>query len=667
MTTLFESSAYTSLPKYPRCPPPQTSSRFPLVSPTPPDQSLTTAPHPSLAWMAAYASSSGHTERSCVLVSSQKPSSGQSAPPPSVLAPDPELSRDTAASTSATASGARASPGDIDPLSRTVPPSPLPPSPGPPVPSVSPPSCPGPDTGPSFVSEAQSIAPKNAADSHSPRSGVRIVAVVALMGFERPRFASTLQGHVTAARASAGSRWEIDPDGVGCGLVCSRERTRKRTTEHEAAGTDGNPVRWIPVNTALGRYEICGKLAEGGMATVYLGRLRGAHGFARTVALKILKPECAHDANFVDMFIDEANLVAKLAHPNIVQIYELGNEDGQLFIAMEMLFGQSLADVWAECQSRQIRLRGDMVAWIGARVAEGLHHAHDLSDADGASQNVVHRDVNPANIFITYDGHVKLIDFGLVKARRKVSQTAIGVVKGKLAYLSPEQVAGRPVDRRSDVFSLGATLWELSTDQRLFKRDDDVETVNAVREALIPDATLAVADYPSLLWLVLRRALARIRTIATPRHRTLPATSMVWRAPRDPSSRRQRLRTSWSSCSVGTARARWLGCARLRSRPDCCLPPRRPFRRRSSSWPSPRGTILRVGSGEPGRGVSVRRISSRPRRSRRSPASGRTGSTREAHGETLVRRWRCGRRAVDGRGCSLDRAFAIGRTIQSKP
>ena len=150
-----------------------------------------------------------------------------------------------------------------------------------------------------------------------------------------------------------------------------------------------------------------------------------------------------------------------------------------------------------------------MVAWIGARVAEGLHHAHDLSDADGASQNVVHRDVNPGNIFITYDGHVKLIDFGLVKARRKVSQTAIGVVKGKLAYLSPEQVAGRPVDWRSDVFSLGATLWELSTDQRLFKRDDDVETVNAVREALIPDATLAVADYPSLLWLVLRRALAR--------------------------------------------------------------------------------------------------------------------------------------------------------------
>jgi serine/threonine-protein kinase len=261
--------------------------------------------------------------------------------------------------------------------------------------------------------------------------------------------------------------------------------------------------------TSISRYEIFGKLAEGGMATIYLGHLRGPKGFTRTVALKMLRPEYAQDPNFIAMFIDEANLVAKLAHPNIVHIYELGEGDGQLFIAMEMLFGESLAAIWAECQRRNARLRGDLVAWIGARVAEGLHHAHELCDSEGSPQHLIHRDVNPANVFVTYDGHVKLIDFGLVKAVRKVSRTQTGVVKGKLAYLSPEQIAGVPIDRRSDIFSLAATLYELSTDQRLFKRDADEDTIEAVRAALVPDPTSSVPDYPSLLWLVLRRALAR--------------------------------------------------------------------------------------------------------------------------------------------------------------
>src|SRR3954470_6473891 len=156
--------------------------------------------------------------------------------------------------------------------------------------------------------------------------------------------------------------------------------------------------------TSLGRYELCGKLGEGGMATVYLGRLRGPRGFARTVAIKMLKPEWAHSREHIHMFTDEANLVSKLAHPNIVQLYELAEHEGQLFIAMEMLYGQPLSDVWAECQRRGGRLRGDMVAWIGARVAEGLQHAHELCDAEGKPQNLVHRDVNPSNIFITYDG-----------------------------------------------------------------------------------------------------------------------------------------------------------------------------------------------------------------------------------------------------------------------
>src|SRR5262245_14922334 len=141
--------------------------------------------------------------------------------------------------------------------------------------------------------------------------------------------------------------------------------------------------------TTFGRYQIIGKLAEGGMATVYLSHLRGPKGFTRTVALKMLRPEYANDPNFNDMFIDEANLVSKLAHPNIVQIYELGEENGQLFIVMEMLFGETLAMAWDACRMRGARLRSDLVAWIGARVAEGLHHAHELCDADGTRQNLV--------------------------------------------------------------------------------------------------------------------------------------------------------------------------------------------------------------------------------------------------------------------------------------
>ena len=259
----------------------------------------------------------------------------------------------------------------------------------------------------------------------------------------------------------------------------------------------------------LGRYEILGQLAEGGMANVYLGRLQGPEGFERIVALKMLKGPSASDPTYLDMLVDEARIHARLSHPGIVQVFELGKHEDTLFLAMELLYGQSLADVWEACHARGVRLRGDVVAWIGARVGEALHYAHEARALDGSEQNLVHRDVNPANVVITYDGHVKLIDFGLVKGKGRRSETEFGVVKGKLAYLSPEQVQGSPIDRRSDVFQLGATLWEISTDRRLFKRETDVETVAAIRDAIVPDPTTIFPEYPSLLWLVLRRALER--------------------------------------------------------------------------------------------------------------------------------------------------------------
>ena len=264
------------------------------------------------------------------------------------------------------------------------------------------------------------------------------------------------------------------------------------------------------MRSAYGRYELGERIAEGGMAVVHKATLRGEAGFEKTVALKVMQPHFAGDATYEKMFLDEARIVAQLDHPNLIEVYDLGKDGGDLYMAMELVSGRSLAEIWDACRARGVRLRGDVVAWIGARVAEGLHHAHDLTDrASGTPQNLVHRDVNPSNVLITFDGHVKVIDFGLVHATDRLSKTSTGIVKGKIAYLSPEQTVGRTVDRRSDIFSLGVTLWELSADRRLFKQEVDSETVLLIRDAVVDDPTSFVPDFPSLLWLVLKRALAK--------------------------------------------------------------------------------------------------------------------------------------------------------------
>ena len=182
------------------------------------------------------------------------------------------------------------------------------------------------------------------------------------------------------------------------------------------------------------------------MATVYLGFARDPTmpGGGLLVALKVIKELYALNTEFVTMFSDEAKTVSRFNHPNIVRVFELGAEGNRLFMAMEFLNGQSLWHVWNACRERGVRLRYDVAAWIGARAAEGLHHAHELHDERGEFLNIVHRDVNASNIFITYDGQVKIIDFGLAKAANRVSRTRAGMVKGKLAYMSPEQVVVSP-------------------------------------------------------------------------------------------------------------------------------------------------------------------------------------------------------------------------------
>jgi eukaryotic-like serine/threonine-protein kinase len=256
-----------------------------------------------------------------------------------------------------------------------------------------------------------------------------------------------------------------------------------------------------------GEYEVLAPISEGGMASVWLGRARTAP--QRLVALKFVRPEFERNKDFVVMFLDEARIASRLHHPNIVSIVDVGYDGKRHFIAMEVLRGHTLLALSHAAHARGRRLPYEMVAWIGARVADALHYAHELVDDRGASDHIVHRDVNPANIFITLEGEPKLIDFGLAKARDRIASTAIGVVKGKLAYLAPEQVRGHPVDRRSDVFALGITLWETSLDRRLFLDDTDLETIRRVRETHVPDPMSIDPQYPRALASALAHALAR--------------------------------------------------------------------------------------------------------------------------------------------------------------
>jgi len=178
---------------------------------------------------------------------------------------------------------------------------------------------------------------------------------------------------------------------------------------------------------------------------------------------------------------------------------------------MELLLGRTLADAWDAAEEAKLPFRFDLAAWICAEVARGLHYAHELADEDGRPLELIHRDVNPSNIFLGYDGTIKLFDFGLAMAHGRKVQTKGGIVKGKVAYLSPEQVDQITLDRRSDIFSLGATLWEMTTLTRLFKRDRDLDTILAIRDGLVPDARKQVEGYPEPLYAIVSRALATKR------------------------------------------------------------------------------------------------------------------------------------------------------------
>jgi serine/threonine protein kinase len=219
-----------------------------------------------------------------------------------------------------------------------------------------------------------------------------------------------------------------------------------------------------PKLSPLGKYSLIASLGQGGMAKVYLALMAGPGGFNKLLVVKALREDVLQGSDdFVQMFLDEARLAARLNHPNIVQTYEVGESDGRYFIAMEYLEGQALRTVQRRLGTG---IPVDEELRIIAGTARGLDYAHDLKGFSGESLNVVHRDVSPQNVFLTYDGQVKLLDFGIAKTQGAEHLTKVGVIKGKIDYIAPEQVRGERIDRRADVFPLGVMMWEAVTGTR---------------------------------------------------------------------------------------------------------------------------------------------------------------------------------------------------------
>ena len=213
--------------------------------------------------------------------------------------------------------------------------------------------------------------------------------------------------------------------------------------------------------TGFGKYLLLDRLAVGGMAEVYRGKLIGEQGFEKLVVIKRMLPQDAAKDEMVSAFIDEARLAALLQHENIIHVYDFGEMDGGYFIAMEYLFGKELRAVLEKSIAAQRRIPLADCLYVAARICDGLHYAHELKDLHQRLLHIIHRDVSPQNIFITYDGKIKIIDFGIAKTSLQSVRTQTGLVKGKLAYMSPEQAMGSKLDRRSDIFATGAVLYEL--------------------------------------------------------------------------------------------------------------------------------------------------------------------------------------------------------------
>ncbi|HVT61062.1 MAG TPA: TonB family protein [Thermoanaerobaculia bacterium] len=356
------------------------------------------------------------------------------------------------------------------------------------------------DTGRIAVPVVPPAPPPPAAAAAAPPSAVSSQSPLAATG-ARPSGATAPPAAQAAPLASAAGAASA---GTGSGA-------RHRPIE-DAAATQRVPV--MPKEAGdqpgerFGQYTLLEKIAVGGMAEVWKARMRGVEGFQKTVAIKKILPYMTDNSEFVTMFIDEAKLAAQLSHPNIIHIYDLGKIGRDFFIAMEYVEGKDLRSLLNAARQHGVPLPLGLALLIAMRLASALDYAHRKRDFEGKEMGLVHRDVSPQNVLLSYDGDVKLCDFGIAKAVSKVNQTQAGALKGKLQYMSPEQAYGNPVDARTDIYSLGLVLFEMLTGERFFAGDTEISVLESVRQGKVRSPRQVDASVPPEVEEIVMRALA---------------------------------------------------------------------------------------------------------------------------------------------------------------
>jgi serine/threonine-protein kinase len=288
--------------------------------------------------------------------------------------------------------------------------------------------------------------------------------------------------------------------------------------------TDGNPGEGTGVKPSLliRGYEVSRRIAIGGMAEVFLATQVGPSGFRRQVVLKRIHPHLADEPQFLSMFLNEARIAADLSHPNIVHIYDLFQDGPTSYvIAMEYVHGETVFGLFRETRQKNVRISYGHIVRMIMSVCEALHYAWEEPSPDGRPRRIIHRDVSPSNILVGVDGQVKLADFGIAKALQSEGLTKVATLKGKYGYMSPEQVRCEALDNRSDIFSLGAMLYEMTVGRRLFRRESDLKTLQAILVDPIPPPSTVALDYPVDLEPIVTRALARNREDRFPTARAM--------------------------------------------------------------------------------------------------------------------------------------------------
>lgn len=280
--------------------------------------------------------------------------------------------------------------------------------------------------------------------------------------------------------------------------------------EYIEASVDGDMARNKSIRPVqFGKYTLLNRIGSGGMAEIFRAKMYGAHGFEKEVAIKKILPNLTDDTEFIKMFIDEAKITVGLMHNNVVQVFDLGEIERQYFICMEFVHGKDLLDVLARCAEMQLKVPLKLSLFTIMEMLKGLEHAHRATDSFGDALNIIHRDVSPSNVMLSYSGNVKIGDFGVAKAATQRSMTEAGTLKGKVGYMSPEQVRGDRIDHRSDVFSAGIILYEVLNMRRLFTGNSDLDVMLRVRDINASHELAQGITLPDTLHAIMRKALAR--------------------------------------------------------------------------------------------------------------------------------------------------------------